>query len=84
MGWFATWYTKHLREWAESYLAEIAKGVLVLFGLVILRVAILAVKLTGEEPEYLTLLEQLHFWFTYATIGALGLYSFLKLVGAML
>ena len=84
MGWLATWYTEHLKEWAESYLAEIVKGVLVLFGLAVFRVSILAVKLTGMDPGYLALLEELHFWFQYATIGALGMYSIFKLIGSML
>lgn len=84
MGWLAQWYRKHLKEWAESYLADVAKGVLVLLGLAVFRVAILAVKLTGMDPSYLALLEELHFWFQYATIGVLGLYSIFKLIGGML
>jgi len=83
-GWLATWYRTRLKEWAESYLAEIAKGVLVLFGLAVFRVAILAVRLTGIDPGYLTSLEELDFWFQYATIAALGLYSLLKFVSALL
>jgi hypothetical protein len=83
MAWLAAWYNKHLKEWAESYLAEIAKGVLVLFGLLIFRVAILALRMTGMDQEYLRLLEDLHFWFQYATIAVLGLYSVFKLIAGL-
>jgi hypothetical protein len=84
MGRLATWYKQRLRDWIESYLAELAKGVLVLLGLGIFRVAILAVGLTGIDREYLALLEQLHFWLTYGTIAALGMYFLLKLIAGML
>jgi len=84
MGWLSAWYTKHLKEWAETYLAELAKGVLVLFGLAVFRVGILALRLMGMAEEQLRLLEELHFWLQYATIAVLGGYSVLKLIGGMM
>jgi|GEM_PF-4899026 len=83
MGWLAAWYTKHLKDWLEAYLAELAKGVIVLMGLAVFRTAILGLQWIGEDQESLALLVQLHFWLQYATIGALGFYSFFKLVGSM-
>jgi hypothetical protein len=64
-------------------LAELAKGVIVLAGLAVFRVAILGLQWIGEDQENLTLLLQLHFWLQYATMGALGLYSLFKLIGGM-
>ena len=84
MGWLATWYSKHLKEWAESYLAEVAKVVLVLFSLGIFRVCILALRLTGMDPTYLALLEELHFWLQYGTMAALEVYSLFKLASGLL
>jgi hypothetical protein len=79
----AAWYTKHLKDWLEAYLAELAKGVIVLAGLAVFRVAILGLQWIGEDQENLTLLLQVHFWLQYATMGALGLYSLFKLIGGM-
>lgn len=85
MGGLSRWYANHLKEWVESYVAELAKGLLVLLGLGIFRVFILALKWgTGMEQEHLTLLEDLDFWLQYATIAALGMYSVLKVIGSML
>lgn len=80
----SSWYEKHLKEWLESYVAELAKGIAVLLGLVVFRLVILVVKQTGMDETYLALLEELHFWLQYATIAALGFYSLLKLIGGML
>jgi hypothetical protein len=84
MDWLGRWYKEHFKEFAESYIADIAKGVLVLLGLGVFRIAILTLKLTGMDPEQLALLEKLHFWSTYATIGALSLYSVIKVIAFLL
>jgi hypothetical protein len=78
------WYAKHLQVWVESYLAELVKGVLVLFGLAVFRISIIALKWTGLDGDNLALLENLHFWIQYATIAVLGMYSVIKLIAAML
>ena len=84
IAWLKEWYQKHLKEWAENYLAELAKVLIILLGLIIFRVVLLAAKASGMDPGQVAMLEDLHFWSSYATFGILVIYSIFSWIGSML
>jgi len=78
--WIVRFYNDHIKAFAEPYLADLLKGVMVLTGLLIFQVVIVTLRVLGYDAERLRLLEEAHFWPQLAVFWYFGLSFVFRLI----
>jgi hypothetical protein len=67
------WWHRHLEDFTLTFVADLVKTILVLFGLSTFYCFIRGMGLMGYATARLDMLEEVHFWASYAAMVVLGL-----------